>query len=315
MSESNLIFKNWKPRCSSLGNIMTNLPQPITEEEKIELANLLQECNTGINENGRKTKWTDTKASRVKSLQRKEKGEDELSSGIITHLEDVFRAVFWRRKRHLSNKYLDKGLLVEQDILDLASQLDGEFYIKNGSRHKNDYLQGEWDNFQIKIRDAKANYDMKTYDEAELTSLYSWQIKGYSFIAKDVFNLDHYPKGELMYGLVNNPLHHIQNETTRQFYAHGNPSDTDEKWKEVRRQIERNMIFDIDIFRRDYPHYQFENEILDFDVPAIFRLKKFEVETTNEDIEHIKRRVLMCRIYLCNKEIEIYEKMKTLNKK
>lgn len=315
MSDSNLIFKNWKPRCSSLGNIMTNLPVPISEEEKVELANLLQECNTGVNENGRKTKWTDTKAARVKSLQRKEKGEDELSSGIITHLEDVFRAVFWRRRRHLANKYLDKGLLVEQDILDLASQLDGEFYIKNGSRYENDYLQGEWDNFQGKIRDAKANYDMKTYDEAELTSLYSWQIKGYSFIAKDVFNLDHYPQGELMYGLVNNPLHHIQNEITRQFYAHGNPSDTDDKWKDVKKQIERNMIFDIDIFRRDYPHYQFENEILDFDVPAIFRLKKFEVTVTEEDIEHIKRRVLMCRIYLCKKEIEVYEKMKTLNQK
>ena len=30
---SELIFKNFKPRCSSLGHIMTNLPIPITEEE------------------------------------------------------------------------------------------------------------------------------------------------------------------------------------------------------------------------------------------------------------------------------------------
>lgn len=310
MSDSNLIFTKWRPRCSSLGHIMTNLPKPISEDEKIELANLLEECRSGVNANGNKTKWTDTKADRVKSLQKKEKGDDQLSSGIITHLDDVFRAVFWKRRRNLSNKYLDKGLLVEQDILDLASKIDGEFYIKNDERFANEFLEGEWDNFDKKVRDAKANYDLKTFDEAELTSLYENQIKGYSWLVKDKYGLDHYPDGELIYGLVNNPLHHIQNETTRQYYANGNPSDDNEKWIETKRQIERNMIFDIDLFRRDYPHYQFENTVLDFDIPAIFRLKKFEVKTTEEDIDNIKRRVLLCRLYLVNKEIEIYEKLK-----
>jgi len=306
---SELIFKNWKERCSSLGHILTNLPQPITDEEKLELANLLEECRTGINENGRKTKWTDVKANRVKSLQRKEKGEDELSSGIITHLEDVFRAVFWKRRRHLANKYLEKGLLTEQDILDLASKQDGEFYVKNGDRFANEYIEGEWDNYYKKVRDTKSNYDLKTFDEADLTKLYEGQLKGYSWLVKDKFELDFYPEAELVYGLVNNPLHHIQNEITRQFYAHGNPSDDNDKWKEVKRQIERNMIFDIDLFKRDYPNYHFENEVLDFDIPAQFRLKKFDVITTQEDIDNIKRRVLMCRIYLCNKEIEIYNKL------
>jgi len=189
MSDSNLIFTKWRPRCSSLGHIMTNLPKPISEEEKIELANLLEECRSGVNENGRKTKWTDTKASRVKALQRKEAGEDELSSGIITHLDDVFRAVFWRRRRSLANKYLEKGLLTEQDILDLASKIDGDFYIKNDQRFSNDYIEGEWDNFSKKVRDAKANYDLKTFDEAELSSLYEWQLHGYSYLAKEFYKL------------------------------------------------------------------------------------------------------------------------------
>jgi hypothetical protein len=306
---SELIFKNWKERCSSLGHILTNLPQPITDEEKVELANLLEECRSGVNTNGNKTKWTDTKAARVKALQRKEKGEDELSSGIITHLDDVFRAVFWKRRRHLANKYLEKGLLTEQDILDLASKQDGDFYVKNGDRFANDYIEGEWDNYSEKVRDTKSNYDLKTFDEAELTKLYENQLKGYSWLVKNKYNLDYYPEAELVYGLVNNPLHHITNEITRQFYAHGNPDEDNDKWIEVKRQIERNMIFDIDLFKRDYPHYIFENEVLDFDIPAQFRLKKFQVTTTQEDINNIKRRVLMCRIYLCNKELEIYNKL------
>jgi hypothetical protein len=308
---SELIFKNYKQRCSSLGNIMTNLPQPITEEEKVELANLLEECRSGVNANGNKTKWTDVKASRVKALQKKEKGEDELPSGAKTHLDDVFRSQFWKRRRHLTNKYLEKGLLCEQDILDIASKLDGDFYLKNDEHYSNEYIQGSWDNYSVKVRDAKANYDLKTFEEAELSSLYNWQIKGYSFMIKDKEKLSTLPEGELIYGLVNSPLHQITNEMTRQFYANGNPDDDSEDWLEIKRQIERNHIFDQALFKRDYPHYIFENKEWVYDIPAQFRIKKFEVTTTEEDVEHIKRRVLMSRIYLCNKEIEIYNKLKT----
>jgi len=310
---SELIFKNWRPRCSSLGHIMTNLPQPITDEEKTELVNLLEECRTGKNENGRATKWTDTKNNRTKALQRKEKGEDELSSGIITHLDDVFRAVFWRRRRSLNNKFLEKGLHNEESVLDLASKSDDEFYVKNNIRFANEYVEGEWDSFLESIEkliDAKASYDLKSFDEADLKTLYSWQLKGYSFLAKDYYKLANYPISELAYGLTNNPLHHIQNEITRQFYASGNPDDDNEKWIELKKQIERNMIFDIALFKREYPNYQFENTILDFDIPPQFRLKKFQIETTENDIFNIKRRVLMCREYLMKKEIEVYQQLK-----
>ena len=306
---SELIFKDWKERCSQLGHIMTNLPQPITEEEKVELANLLEECRTGVNENGRKTKWTDIKASRTKALQRKEKGEDELPSGAKTHLDDVFRSQFWKRRRNLSNKYLEKGLLTEQDILDLASKADNDFYIKNDEHYSDGYIQGSWDNYSKKVRDTKSNYDLKTFEEAELSNLYKWQINGYSVMIKHKENLDYYPEGELIYGLVNNPHHFIQNERTRQYYANGNPSDDDENWQEIIKQIERNMIFDRDLFLRDYPFYEFENKVWTYDIPAQFRLKKFEIITTEDDDFNIKRRVLMSRKYLMEKEIAIYEKL------
>jgi len=306
---SELIFKNYKPRCSSLGNIMTNLPVPITEQEEEELENLIYECKHGLNANGNKTKWTEVKASRVKALQKKQKGEDELPSGAKTHLDDVFRSQFWKRRRHLTNKYLEKGLLCEQDILDIASKMDNDFYLKNDEHDENDYIQGSWDNYAVKVRDAKANYDLKTFDEAELSNLYSWQIKGYSFIIKEKQNLDHYPEGELIYGLVNNPLHHIQNEMTRQFYANGNPDDDNEDWLEIKRQIERNHIFDKSLFVRDYPHYIFENSVWNYDIPAQFRIKKFDVTTTEEDVDHIKRRVMMSRVYLCQKEADVYQRL------
>jgi len=96
---------------------------------------------------------------------------------------------------------------------------------------------------------------------------------------------------------------------TRQFYANGNPDDDNEDWLEIKRQIERNHIFDKSLFVRDYPHYIFENSVWNYDIPAQFRIKKFDVTTTEEDVDHIKRRVMMCRVYLCQKEADVYQRL------
>lgn len=310
MSDNNLIFTDYKQRCSSLGHILTCLPEPINPNELIELGGLLKEKETGLNLNGNKTKWSIIKDNRIGSLRKKEAGEDELPSGCVTHLNDVFRSVFWRRRRFLDNKFLEKGLLTEQDILDMASKADKSFYKKNEEHSTNEFIQGSWDNYLKKVRDTKSNYDLKSHDEAELTTLYKWQLNGYSWLIKESLGLDHYPEAELIYGLVNNPLQQLEAEKTRLFYRMGCPSDDNDNWIETKRQMERNMVFDIGLFKRDYPHYQFENETLDFEIPAQFRIRKFDVITTDDDIFHIKRRVMMSRIYLCEKELEIYKKIK-----
>jgi hypothetical protein len=296
-----LIFKDWKARCSSLGHIMTCLPKPLSEAEKIELDQLAEEKKTGINSNGNKTKWTDTKQSRLDSLTKRENGEDELPAGALTHLDDVFRSQYWGRKRLLDNKYLEKGNLCEDDSLGLLSQIDNGFYVKNKDHYSNDFIQGTPDVVDPLI-DTKSNYDLDSFDKATLTPVYEWQIKGYAWLIGKT-------EGTLAYCLVNGLIHHIQNERTKIFYALGTPDDDNDEWKEVRRQIERNHIFDIPAFQKAYPHYQFENELLDFSIPAELRVKLFKIELTEDDIFNIKRRVMMSRIYLCEREIEVKKQL------
>lgn len=320
MEESNRMFTKWRQRCSGIGHIVTSLPVPITDSEIIELKGLIEECETGININGSKTKWTDTKASRVRLLQKKQKGEDELPSGLITHLNKEFRAKFWNRESlEVSNHYLEKGKNNQEDVMALHSLVDGEFYISNKKRFYNEYIEGEPDNFdeivsgnKIKVRDAKANFELQSFEDAELIPLYSWQIRGYSWLLKDEFKLDYYPQGELCYGLTNSPVHIIQDQMTSMFYKMGRPDDDNEKWIETKRLIERRNIFDIKKFKDDYPSYIFENKNLDFDIPYWMRVKKFDVSVTQEDIDVIKSRVMMSRIYLVNREIETLKKMKAL---
>lgn len=299
--ETGLFFKTWKSRCSSLGHIMTNLPAPFTENHLTDLKNLIKEKRQGINANGNKVKWSDVKEEKLYKLFALRKAKDELPEGAKTHLDDVFRSHFWGRKRMLNNRYLEKGNLCEDDAIGLLSEIDNTIYFKNERHFENDYLHGTPDIISP-LHDTKSNYDLDSHDKAELTQLYKYQIKGYCSLLGIKF-------GTVDYALVNSPIHHIQNERTRLFYAMGNPSDDDENWKECLRQLEKNHIFDIPAFQKAYPHYVFENEILDFSIPAIFRIKKFDVDFTPEDEENIPRRVIMSRIYLCEKERKVRDEL------
>lgn len=299
-------FKNWKCRCSSLGHILTN--RPVVDKDLLNKIDILQnEKDTGINANGNKVKWSTAKSEKLASLIYKRDAEDELPKGAKTHLDNVFRSQYWGRRRLLFNKYLDKGNLAEEDSLDLKSQLDGQFYIKNDEYFENKFICGTPDNVQTIIRDAKSNYDMESFDNAELTNLYNWQVCGYIWLLLP--RLKTY-KGELFYTLVNNPWSQLEDSKRNLWFKMGQPDDDEERWVEACRQLERNHIFDIKRWRENYPGYSFENPVLDFDMPAKLRIKSFDVTLNTRDISFIKSRVVMAREYLIKKEQEVLEKLK-----
>ena len=306
-----LIFIDWEQRSSSLGALMTNL-DAITELEKQELKDLLIEEKTGLNANGNKAKWTDTKIARVKTLHKKEKGD--LPSGAITHLDEVFRNVFWKRRRFLANKQLEKGTLQEHDAIsdlrDYEKLIGNSIYMeKNGFYKSNGYTNGTEDVVtDDHVWDTKCSFDLQSFDEKdEPTTDNVWQMRDYCW-------RNNKKSGYVAYVLVNNPVHQLINEKNRLFYAMGNPPDDDEDYIEALCQLERNMIFDIPKFQKDYPNYTFLNKELNFSIPLQFRVKKFKVEVTDEDILNIKLRVTMGRKYLVEKELAHYEKAKQFNK-
>jgi len=305
-----LMFIEWEERSSALGAIMTNL-DPITELELQEIKDLVNEQRTGLNANGRSTKWTDTKIARLKSLQKKEKGE--LPTGAMTHLDEVFRNVFWKRRRFLANKYLEKGSLQEQDAtIDVRTfeELSGNkiYMEQNGFWKSNGYTNGTEDIVtDDHVWDTKCSFDLQSFDEKDSpTTDNTWQIKDYCW-------RNNKKSGYVVYVLVNNPIHQLINEKNRLFYAMGNPSDDNEEYIEALCQLERNMIFDIPKFQKDYPNYTFVNENLDFSIPLQFRVKKFKVEVTEDDILNIKLRVTMARKYLVDKEIAHYKQAEQFN--
>lgn len=300
--EQKLIFENWKARCSSLGHILTCLPEPITPELENELTELIKERSDKKAANKTFAKY---KQEKIDKLQKVKDGIDVLPPGCITHLQDVFRSQFWGRRHLLNNKYLTKGNMVESDALALLSYVDKGFYLKNDEFIENDYIQGTPDNMDDAVIDTKSCWDLSTFDNAELTSLYEWQIKGYCFILGK-------RNGELVYALLNSPAHLLDNEKRSLLYSMGSPADTEDRWIEAATQLEKNHIFDMTAFKDEYPNYDMVTKIWDFDIHPAFRIKRFPVTLNDGDIEHIIRRVKMCRKWLCAKEQEVLEKLKTL---
>lgn len=351
------MFENYLFRCSSLGHILTNLPEKITAEQLQELKDLQNEKITGKNANGNKTKWTDTKQDKVNKLLKIQSGEDTLPPGCITHLDNIFRSVFWGRKRILYAKYLDKGNICEEDGLELLSKLDGKLYLKNEKQFQNAYIQGCPDNITGKVKDNKAKWDMDSFDNSTLESLWEWQVRGYLWLTILEDSLETHTEGEICCTLVNNPINQIVKE--RRKILHQTDLDYEEanvvyekieeittwlsgidldraseefisQWREkcqdyqsyieVVIQAEANMIFDYDKFKKQlktesYGKYQ-DFKILtpnpeNLTLPAHMRVKRFPVTLEPEHIEHIIRRVKMCREYLVEKELETLKKMQS----
>jgi len=295
----NLIFQNYKFRASQIGNLMTNL-ETITPKQEQELSELLSRQEQS--KNGNAKPLTQNMQDKLAELLDKKNQKPTLPQGAISYLQEVFRDVYWGRKRTPYNKFLEKGNLCEQDALDLLSQYDNDFYYKNEELLENNFINGTPDNRQEIIRDTKVNYDLESFDKAELTTQYLYQIKSYCWLDKKT-------KGQLCYCLVNNPIHHIEQERKSLWYRMGMPVETDTEWIEAHKQLERNMIFDPIKFKEQYPEYEFVNPESDLYIPPQFRVKKFDIELTQQDIENITTRVVLAREWLTEKELETINKL------
>jgi hypothetical protein len=299
------LFKNWKCRASSLGHLLTKSVK-ISESQLSRIEELKNERDTGKNKNGNSVKWTDNKKDELLKLIQIRDAKEELPDGVKTHLDNIFRSAFWGRKRQISTNKMEKGTDCEPDSLQLISDIDGVYYAENTKQFSNDYLTGEPDNFQFNIKEIKSNYDLESFENADLTSLYKWQTRAYEWMCGKT-------DGELIYCLVNNPIKQLNQAIYYLKLKHDIIDEPTEKFTKEAQQVERNMIFDIAKWNEDYPIYEWYNTEFDFDIPKKLRVKRFHVDLFPEHIAFIKKRVGMAREYLMEKEQAELEKIKEIS--
>ena len=132
----------------------------------------------------------------------KEKGEP-LSKGAKTVLEKMAKEFVYGYVEEISGKYMDKGLIVENQSIELYNAVHFTNYKKNTERRTNDWVTGECDIYvpNTKIIDIKSSWSLPTFPatvESGRDKGYEWQGRAYMML----WNVDLF---EIAYCMVNTP--------------------------------------------------------------------------------------------------------------
>lgn len=222
------------------------------------------------------------RASSIGHIMTEPKSKTEtLSETTKTHLIDVYVANKYGRKEDLQNKYITKGLAVEEDSITLYSRIKGEIFFKNEHHLYNGWVKGTPDLYTgpsiieaETITDIKSSWDIYTFMRTltkDINKLYYWQLQTY-------MDLTGATSATLAYCLVNTPQQMIDDEKRRLMWKMGVATDETPLFVEACEALQRAMTFD--------------------DIPLNERLIEFTIQRNDADIMRIHSRVEQCRKWL-----------------
>jgi len=220
----------------------------------------------------------------------------ELTKGHLTFCKQLHRELRWGRKPQIKSKYLEKGLLQEEDAITLLSRFKKILLNKNEEKLTNSFLSGTPDIYLGQsIRKADIGYDTKCswsvdtfpFLDDELDDSYFFQNHGYMALTGA-------HSWTTAFCLVNAPGHQVMNE---KFSLKGrfNYSELDTAYIEGCKEIEKNMIYDMDQFMKDNPHFDLHNEKWEYDIPMNERVIEFKVKRDDNIIDKMYERVKLVR--------------------
>lgn len=210
-----------------------------------------------------------------------QKKEDPLGESCKAHLVDVFVSQKYGRQTEIVNKYVEKGLAVEEDSITLYSLVNKTMFFKNKVRLTNKFIQGEPDLCDTKeirqaniITDMKSSWDIFTFNRVRtkpLNKLYYWQGQGYMALTGAT-------SYRVAYCLVNTPEIMIQDEVRRMMWKMAVTTEDNPLFQEAREELEKSMRYD--------------------DIPMNERIIEFRFERNDKDIADMYKKIELCREYL-----------------
>jgi hypothetical protein len=188
-----------------------------------------------------------------------------------SYLQQWLKEQIYERKKEFSNKYTQKGLIVEDNSLDFAAeQLQLGMLIKNEQYFENEYFCGTPDIITKDfILDIKNSWDAFTFPlfEDELPNS-DYYIQGQIYMA-----LVGLKKYKVVYTLIDTPEHLIKKAAY--YYCNDN-----------------GIEFDESILK------EFTDKMTYSNVDPKYRIKVFEFEYDQPTIDKLISRVEESRIYL-----------------
>lgn len=173
---------------------------------------------------------------------------DPLGATCRKELINLYVNYRYGRKKDITTKYMEKGLRVEEDAIDLYSKITKTFFSKNELRLKDDHISGIPDLYTGKtihaatmIIDVKSSWDIFTFFEAKTSDInkaYYWQLQGYMALT----GASH---ARLAYCLINTPDELIADEKRKLAWKMGVIDDlASPDYIEACKEIDRLSIYD-----------------------------------------------------------------------
>ena len=152
----------------------------------------------------------------------KGKGPEVLSVGAMTYCYERAKEFVYGYRPEISSKYLEKGLLVEDEAIQLYNLVNFTQYKKNTVRIENDCLTGECDiDGDDEIIDIKSAFSLATFPAISSridAKLYDWQGRAYMILYDK-------PKFKIAYCMISTPEHLCQyDDSTLHEVDHIDPS-------------------------------------------------------------------------------------------
>ena len=202
-----------------------------------------------------------------KTKAAKEAGELSETSKTYCKIWNLERK--YNRKKVVTSKHMEKGILQEDQGIDLYAKVNGHsMLLKNDVFFEDEFMTGTPDILTGSLLvDIKCSWDLFTFPfyEINVPVNYYMQLQIY-------MHLTGLNKSKLAYVLLDTPEHLIERE------AWNYCNSTGYKFDEV-----------IDKFKADMTYE---------DIPEKERIKTYEVEYDPLTIERIQNRVLECRSYI-----------------
>jgi hypothetical protein len=195
-----------------------------------------------------------------------------------SYLKEIYRERKWGLKKNIQSKYIEKGLMVEDQAIAFFSTVKGQFYIKNDEWLKNEFISGTPDLITDgSVIDIKSSWDAFTFPSKDdkINKDYFYQLQGYMWLTGK-------ETAVLSYVLLDTPEQLIQDELRRLAWKMGVMDDANSEYIEACEQVRKQMTFN--------------------QIPIEERIVTFDIQRSEQDIEAIKLRVQEAREWLIKYE-------------
>ena len=211
---------------------------------------------------------------------------ETLSATTLTYVKEWLKETLYKRRKQLSNKYMDKGNINEEDGVTLLALHFGTWLDTNTKYMENDWACGTCDinHKELGVWDIKNSYSLDTFPMFETkipNTDYADQVNVYQEL------YDNKVGGGVAYVLTDMPNELLERELK------WIDSDDDKQEKAL------NYIYTLERWKKVKAEYFPNAKEIDFiEIPANKRVKTFDVPYDEEKIKKLKNRVEEIRNFI-----------------